>query len=452
MNEVINIVPFTQPIVPFIQPVCGEVYLPGSKSITNRALLLAALNSETIVLQNALFSEDTLIMVRALQKLGFSIQTDALKRTIRVQGQGGKIPSTTATINVGNAGTAARFLVALLSLKEGGEYKLDGTESMRKRPMHPLLAALERVGAVEVHYHGEFGHFPFTLKTKGLKSGVVHIDASESGQFLSALLMIGPLVRGEFIINVSGEIVSKPFIKLTLAMMREFGAVLPTIEQRGYRYVFSEYNGYYFTEKSYLIEADATAASYFLALPLVVGGQITLQGLSADQMKQGDIDFSYIVEKIGLTIRKTPTYWSVERAKNPSMQVAETDFNDISDTFLTLAAIAPLLKTPTSVKGIAHTRLQETDRPFAVATELKKLGQIIQRTSDSILIKPQRLQPAIIETYNDHRMAMSFGILGCFDLFQNGNSWLSIHNPRCCSKTFPNFFDVLDKLRIESIK
>jgi len=447
-----NIVPFTQPILPFTQPVYGEVHLPGSKSITNRALLLAALNSEITVLQNALFSEDTLIMVEALQKLGFSIQINLSEKTISIQGKGGRIPSSTGTINVGNAGTVARFLVALLSLKEGGEYRLDGSESMRKRPINPLLTALESIGAIEVHYHGEFGHFPFTLKTKGLKSGIVKIDASESGQFLSALLMVGPLVPGGFIVDVSGEIVSKPFITMTLAMINEFGGMLPQVEQRGYRYIFNGHNGYHFREKYYLIEPDATAASYFLVLPLVVGGQITLHGLSRGPMKQGDIDFSYIVEKIGLIVRKTQKFWFVERAKKPLMQVPETDFNDISDTFLTLTAIAPLLRTPTYIKGITHTRLQETDRPSAVATELKKLGQIIKQTSDAILIRPQLLQSGVIETYKDHRMAMSFGILGCFDLFENGKSWMSIHNPHCCSKTFPNFFDVLDKLRMRSVK
>lgn len=452
MSSVINIVPFIQPILPFTQPVCGEVYLPGSKSITNRALLLAALNSGVTVLQNALFSEDTMIMVEALQKLGFFIQINPSERSISVRGEGGKIPSSTATIDVGNAGTVARFLVALLSLRKGGEYRLDGSECMRKRPINPLLTALESVGAIEVHYHGEFGYFPFTLKTKGLKPGIVKIDASESGQFLSALLMVAPLIPGGFIVDVSGQIVSKPFITMTLAMINEFGAMLPKIEQMGYRYIFNNPNGYHFTKKTYLIEPDATAASYFLALPLVVGGQITLYGLSMDPMKQGDIDFSYIVEKIGLTIRKTQKFWFVERAKKPLMQVAETDFNDISDTFLTLAAIAPLLKTPTYVKGIAHTRLQETDRPFAVAAELKRLGQVIEQTNDSILIRPHPLHPGVVETYGDHRMAMSFGILGCFDLFENGKSWLSIYNPYCCSKTFPNFFDVLDKLRVESIK
>lgn len=451
-SELLNIVPFTLPIQPFTHPVCGEVHLPGSKSITNRALVLAALSPNRIILENALFSEDTLVMVKALQDLGFSIQTNFSETVIDIQGEGGWIPSSSATIDVGSAGTVARFLVAFLSLKKGGEYRLDGSESMRKRPMKPLLDALEKIGAIKVYYHEQEGHFPFTIKTRGLESGVIEVDASQSGQFLSALLMIGSLVPGELIIRTTGNIVSKSFVRMTLSMISEFGGKMPEFEWGSRGYVFRSSRGYDFKNRNYLIEPDATAASYFLALPLVVGGQLTLHGLTIDSTKQNDINFSYIVEKLGLNIQKTDQYWYIEKVKKPRINITDTDFSEISDTFLTLAAIAPLLGDPISIRGIAHTQWQETDRMYAVATELMKLGQLVDRTRDALLIRPQSLRPSSIETYEDHRMAMSFAILGCFDLFETGESWLSIDNPYCCSKTFPGFFDTLDKLRTFSTR
>lgn len=438
-------------IRPFTQPVSGEVHLPGSKSITNRALILAALSEESIVLQNALFSDDSIIMIEALQKLGFSIQTNPFQNTINIQGQGGEIPNSTATLNVGNAGTAARFLTAFLCLKEGGVYKLDGDVAMRRRPMSGLLDALEAHGATDIEYHGKPGHFPFTLKTKGYSQKGISVDASLSGQILSALLMVAPAIKKPFYVDLQKDTVSKPFIEMTLKMMEEFGGELPKLEQGGHRYAFKgTSSGYTYRQPSYTIEPDATAASYFMALPLILGGHITIHGLSSAPMKQGDIRFGYVLEPVGLNIKKLNHFWHIERVEDPLMRVPETDFNDISDTFLTLAAIAPLMKAPTLIKGIAHTRMQETDRPFAMAMELQKLGQIVDQTEDSILIKPQPLRAGTIDPYGDHRLAMSLAILGCYDLRGNGTPWLRISNPECCAKTFPNFFEVLEALREES--
>lgn len=401
----ISPLPPSLPIVPFTRPVRGSVTLPGSKSITNRALILAALGAKTVTLRGALFSRDTRIMVAALRQLGFKVETDENALTIRIEGCDGEIPVREAKLDIGNAGTAARFLTAFVCLRPDGVYHFDGDEAMRRRPIGALLEALESQGA-QASAHS----FPFTLKTAGLPGGQVLLDASESSQMLSALLMVAPHAKTPLTVKLKNEAGSKPFVTMTEAMLQQF-AKSPTV---------------------YDIEGDASAGSYFLALPLVTGGQLNFTNYGGPL--QGDMKFRDVAAAIGST-RRGVAY----------------DFREFSDTFLTLAAIAPLLDRPTLITGIAHTRKQETDRVAGMARELRKLGQTVDESSDSLVIHPEPLVPGVeIETYHDHRFAMSFGILGCHDLLKNGQPWLTIKDPACCAKTFPAFFDLLAGLRAGS--
>lgn len=414
------VLPPLLPIQPFTQPVRGRVTLPGSKSITNRALILAALGTQIVTLRGALFSRDTRIMIAALRQLGFAVEYDESALTITIAGRGGEIPAREARIEVGNAGTAARFLTAFVCLRPDGVYHFDGDEAMRRRPIGALLEALESQGA-----KADSRSFPFTLRTAGLPGGQVELDASESSQLLSALLMVAPRAKSPLTVTLKGTTVSKPFVEMTSRMVTQFAA----------------------QPVDYPIEGDATAASYFATLAAVTRGLINIDGLNLrPDALQGDAEFCRLLAGTGLIALDSQTI-----AAGTTHRGVQTDFNAFSDTFLSLAAIAPLLSGPTKIAGIAHTRKQETDRVAGMARELKKLGQHVIETEDALEIHPRPLVPGVeIETYHDHRFAMSFGILGSFDLLKNGKPWLSIKDPACCSKTFPHFFDVLAGLRAAS--
>jgi 3-phosphoshikimate 1-carboxyvinyltransferase len=416
--------PPSLPIQPFTRPVGGSVRLPGSKSITNRALVLAALSDRSVTLRGALFSRDTDIMVAALRLLGFAVQTDEAALTITVTGRSGEIPAREARIDVGNAGTAARFLTALVCLRPDGAYHFDGDDAMRRRPIGALLEALESQGA-----RASAPSFPFTLRTAGLPGGTVELDASESSQMLSALLMVAPHARSPLTVKLKGAAGSKPFVAMTEQMVEIFGRK--------------------WTTPDYQIEPDATAASYFLALPYVTGGSIFIHDLpEPGDGLQGDTEFVNLLERIGGRVSAFDNDVEVVVAPGGKLRGVHQDFRKFSDTFLTLAAISPLLDGSTRITGIAHTRKQETDRVAGMARELTKLGQHVIETEDALEIHPRPLTPGVeIETYHDHRFAMSFGILGGHDLLGNGRPWLTIKDPACCAKTFPHFFDVLAGLR-----
>ncbi|MEO0796330.1 MAG: 3-phosphoshikimate 1-carboxyvinyltransferase [Verrucomicrobiota bacterium] len=439
-------------IEPFSKPVAGSVTLPGSKSITNRALILAALSKESLTLEAALFSDDTKIMAAALRAVGVTVSEDEPGKTLFIKGCGGEIPHAEAEIYVGNAGTAARFLTAMLCLRKGGTFKMDGSEAMRKRPMRGLLDALVKLGATDVEYHGREGFFPFTLKTKGIPGGNLSVDASASSQILSALLMVAPLAQAPLTLTLAGETVSHPFIGMTLAMMDQFG-IQPKADSDTGPFYFEASPGYYFPRPAYVVEPDATAASYYAILPWVVGGSLALERCYGIGL-QGDIRFIDVLGKLGAFFNMDGNNLIAEFKERKTGGITE-NFNPISDTFLTLAAITPLLDGPTTISGIAHTRHQETDRINAMATELRKLGQKVDETDDSMTVYPDRealiaktqYSPVTIHTYEDHRVAMSFGIAGSFDLHGDGRPWIALHDPGCCAKTFPNFFDVLASLR-----
>ena len=447
-----------QSIQPFRAPIQGSAQLPGSKSITNRALILAALAEGSTTLEGALFSRDTQIMLNALQELGFDFTADSENHTIRIAGSGGRIPKQTAKIDVGNAGTAARFLTAFLALEEKGSYTLDGDPAMRKRPMAGLLVALESLGAASFEFHEQPGFFPFTMHTQGFKGGCVSVDASASSQILSALLIAAS--AGPSSIQLIAPRVRPAYVAITLALRESFGATPTQADEVGAYFLAPEpYQAP--SNNTFLIEPDISAASYFLALVALHGGTLHIPNLGL-QSVQGDARFVETLQPHGLEVQKLASQWTVTKASSKPVHASERtlNFEHFSDTFLTYAALAPLLGKPVTITGIGHTRHQETDRIAGMAKELKKLGQGIEETNDSLTIIPDlealrsRAQAARtqksnlkIETYEDHRFAMSFAILGTYDLLEDGAPWLSIENPNCCGKTFPNFFETLNSLR-----
>ena len=458
-------------VKPFTRPVRGDVTLPGSKSLTNRALLLAALCQNKVTLTGALFSEDTHLMTEALKELGFAVNTNPEAHTIEVSGQTNGFKSEKPVdIFVGLAGTAARFLTALCAAAPRGVYRIDGIPQMRKRPMKGLIDALRTLGA-DIRCTGVEGFFPLEIHARGLRGGAVSIHASESSQMYSALLMVAPLADTEVKISLIGS-VRQPFVDMTKFLMMEFGQA---IGPSGDNQPTGVTPGSYQFDCDYPIEPDATAASYFEALPLIGGVELYIPGLSGVGLGlQGDSRFLEIVEMIGA--RVSPRY--AENLPSGMRLSLGTDisftplaqrngvtqnFNEFSDTFLTLAAIAPLLSGKTTITGIAHSRKQETDRVSGMVKELRKLlgdenvdehadGDGLTITPNLSAMKERAAKGLIeIETYGDHRFAMSFAILGCHDLHGNGQPWLSIKDPACCAKTFPNFFELLETKRKESL-
>jgi 3-phosphoshikimate 1-carboxyvinyltransferase len=442
------------PITPFTRPARGEVVLPGSKSLTNRALLLAALCDEPVTLTGALFSEDTQLMGAALRALGFDVSEDAVRHEIRVAGRGGEVPAAQADLFVGLAGTAARFLTALCAAAPRGVFRLDGVPQMRQRPMKPLLDALRALGA-DIRCPGVEGFFPLEVHARGLDGGAVELDASESSQLLSALLMVAPLARGDVHVTLRGS-VRWSYVDMSAQVMQAFTPEQASLVARRDAQSFTvtaRPRPYRLTGGVYAIEPDASAASYFLALPLVTGGRISLLGAQdAGRGLQGDTAFADVVRVIGASVTATAEGLDVSFARGGARTGLERNFKPISDTFLTLAAISPLLQGTTRISGIAHTRKQETDRVAGMARELTRLGQRVVETEDALEIHPQPLRAGeTIETYHDHRFAMSFGVLGCHDRHGDGRPWLTISNPACCAKTFPHFFELLEALRQKSL-
>lgn len=438
-------------IKPFSKPCNARVEIPGSKSISNRALILSSMCHAEVELNGLLVSEDVDLMRKALTTLGFTIQQDG--NSYKILGTGGIIPKKECLVNVGNAGTIARFLTCFLASQKNGIYSMDGTEAMRKRPMLELMNCLSSLGAV-VEYQKDYGCFPFRFRTNGFKSNKIIIDATKSGQNISGILMQCPLLQSDCEITFSDGTVSLPFVKMTLEMMRSFTETNHLDYSLSESRIILKNASYKKSSFTYDIEPDATAASYFITLPQVVGGICEISGMHG-QMLQGDIAFSHVLNSLGANLDFDIN--GISSKSTGKLTGGTFDFVDISDTFLTLAAISPLLNGSLQIYGIEHTRKQETDRVSAMSKELIKLGQDVEEHIDRLIIHPNlnklrtlAMDGVEINTYNDHRFAMSFAILGCFDLFGDGRSWLKINNPGCCAKTFPLFFNCLDSVRTDS--
>ena len=418
-------------IKPISHPLNATVRVPGSKSLTNRALLIASLANGTTHLTNALFSDDSCYFAKALQTLGFDVQLDEANHEMIVTGLGGKIPATKAELFIGNAGTAARFLSAFLTLGNG-KYILDGEPRMRERPIGDLLDALNQLG---IEMEATNNCPPVEIFARGLPGGKTKIAGDISSQFLSALLMVAPYAKSEIEVTLSTELNSKPYVDMTIAIMKDFGI---EIERRDYSQ-FTIHPASYLPITNYPIESDASAASYFFAAPAICGGTVKVENISRESI-QGDIAFLDVLQQMGCAIQETDNCLLVTGTSD--LHGIDVDMRDIPDTAQTLAVVAPFASSPTRIRGIASARVKETDRVSATCTELKRLGIQVEEHEDGMTIYPcQTFKPADIQTYNDHRMAMAFSLIG---LRFNG---VSIENPSCVSKTFPNYFEVLETLR-----
>lgn len=427
-------------IEPISHPLNATVRVPGSKSLTNRALLIAALANGTTRLTNALFSDDSQHFAKALQTLGFDVQLDETNSEITVTGLGGKIPSTKAELFIGNAGTAARFLSAFLTLGNG-EYILDGEPRMRERPIGDLVDALNQLGVeitpLSTRERDGVREIcpPVEIFAKGLHGGKTKIAGNISSQFLSALLMVAPYAQSPIEIELTTDLNSKPYVDMTISIMKDFGV---EIERDEYSR-FTVHPSSYSPIVDYHIESDASAASYFFAAPAICGGTVKVENISRKSI-QGDIAFLDVLQRMGCTVTEADDSITVHCLS--SIVGVDVDMRDIPDTAQTLAIIAPFASSPTRIRGIASARVKETDRVSATCTELKRLGVSVDEHEDGMTIHPvEKMRPALVQTYNDHRMAMSFALIGLrFD-------GVTIENPSCVSKTFPDYFEVLETLR-----
>ncbi|CAN5249503.1 3-phosphoshikimate 1-carboxyvinyltransferase [soil metagenome] len=417
-------------ITPLERPVDATVRVPGSKSVTNRALMVAALADGPSTIHNPLMSDDSYWLMDALVRLGFSVRADQAEGIITIRGQKGIIPERDVDLFVGNAGTVARFLPPALALGEG-PYRVDGVPRMRERPVEDLVEAMRRLGA-EVGYAGEEGRFPLILGGGGLRGGAAKVRGSKSSQFLSGLLMAAPYAAEEVVLEVEGELVSRPYVGITLEVMREFEVEVGEDYGR-----FAVSPGSY-KACDYAIEPDASGASYFMAAAAVTGGRVEIPGLGSASM-QGDMRFTEVLEEMGCDVRMRADSVAVRGPEQ--LRGIEVDMNAFSDTMMTLAAIVPFATGPTTIENVEHVRHQETDRISAVATELTRLGIRVEERRDGLRIEPGVVHPALVRTYGDHRLAMAFAVTG---LVTPG---IRIQDPGCVTKTFPDYFKSLDTLR-----
>jgi len=429
------------PAVLCVQPIAaarGEMRLPGSKSMSNRALLLAALAQGTTTLSGLLDADDTRVMIAALQALGVDIAREGA--VAHVTGCGGRFPVTTAQLHMGNAGTAMRSLAAALAFA-GGHYCLDGVARMRERPIGDLVEALNAMGA-RITYLGVPGYPPLQIEAAAAAPSdpeipVVRVRGNVSSQFLSGLLMAAPArapVQG-IEVAVEGELISQPYVAMTVAMMKAFGA---RITGSGGRYHVEP--GNYVSPRSYAIEGDASGASYFLALGAIAGGPVRVSGVGRGSL-QGDLQFTGVLAAMGAHV-EVGDDWVQVRAPAGRLRAIETDATAIPDAAMTAAVLALFADGTTRINGIGSWRVKETDRIAAMATEISKLGAEVRSGSDWIAVTaPGHAREAWIDTYDDHRMAMCLALAAALGVP------VHIRDPRCVSKTFPDFFDELERLR-----
>ena len=411
-----------------------EIKVPGSKSITNRALMLAALSNGICRLEGVLFSDDSRAFLSCLIELGFDVKIQEEIKVVTIHGLGGVIPNKNAKINVRSAGTAARFLPAMLAFA-GGNYVLDSSEQMKRRPMKPLIELLRSIG-VTVNCFEEEGHFPFEIHSSGINSNEIEMDTTVSSQFASALLMAGVMLPEGLNIKMTGSRTKGAYIKLTLSMMKQFG--IEVIQNDNKCYV--PHNSSYKLSQ-YKVEPDVSGACYFYAMSALFGIKVIVNDVHSDSI-QGDIKFLDVLKKLRCSIEDTNKGICVSNNKNGVYPGIVVDMNDFSDQTMTLSVLAPFATSKTIIKNIGHIRFQETDRIAAIVNELTKLGVKCEESDEynGIIIEPGSITPAAIETYNDHRMAMAFTLVG---LKVPG---IVINNHKCCCKTFENYFDIIDQL------
>lgn len=410
-------------------PVDATVRVPGSKSVTNRALILAALADGASTIRNPLFSDDSYWLMDALARLGFDLHADQPGNHAQLTGQRGIIPRSQIEVYVGLAGTVARFLPPVLALGEG-PYRLDGVPRMRERPIEDLVDAMRRLGA-GVEYGEEHGRLPLIIQGGGIRGGESAITGGKSSQFLSGLLMAAPYAE-KTVTLVPDRSLRRPYVRITLDVMRAFGIEVEEDDRGCYTVAPSHYRA-----TDYQVEPDASAASYFMAAAAVTGGRVRIPGLGSGST-QGDMRFTEVLREMGCDVEMASDY--VEVRGPDRLRGVEVDMSEFSDTMITLSAIAPFAEGPTHIINIEHTRHQETDRISAVATELGRMGVVVREECDGLYITPGPVRPASVRTYGDHRIAMAFAVSG---LVAPG---IWIRDPGCVAKTFPRYFEVLESL------
>ncbi len=429
MPDVLSIIPFDGPVDAVVTP-------PGSKSITNRALIIAALAGGQSVLRGALLADDTQAMIDCVEALGAHVDRDVDGSTFTVTGIGGDLARAGSIFHVRQSGTTARFMAAVLALGSQS-FQLDADDAMRRRPMNDALSALENLG-VTISAKGEPGFLPVEISGPPTLVGsmpTVVIDGSTSSQFTSGLLIAAPCMQEGLRIELRGDVVSRPYLDMTVSVMNAFGAEVLMPDDR--TFVVSP-GGYQST--NYQIEPDASAASYFFALAAICGGSVRVEGLHRDSL-QGDVRFVDVLGTMGANVVFESNAITVTGAP---LHGVNADFSQISDTAQTIAAVAVFADSPTTITGIGFIRRKETDRIAAVVAELQRLGIEATEDSDGFTVNPGPTKDAIIETYDDHRMAMSMALIGY------KRSGVTISDPRCVAKTFPNYFDQMDRLRTGS--
>ncbi|NKC18569.1 3-phosphoshikimate 1-carboxyvinyltransferase [Pseudoalteromonas sp. S4498] len=415
-----------------ITKVGGSVTLPGSKSLSNRILLLAALCEGTTKVTNLLDSDDIRHMLGALSQLGVEVTLEDDNTVALVKGNGGNFISPVEPLFLGNAGTAYRPLTAVLAAISG-DYELIGEPRMEERPIGHLVDAMQTLGA-DIQYLKNKDYPPLKIAGKQLAGGEVEIDGSISSQFLTALLMAAPLFSGDTNIAIKGELVSKPYIDITIGVMAHFGV---HVENHDYQRFVVKAGQQYQSPGTLMVEGDASSASYFIAAAAIAGGEIEIKGVGK-QSVQGDIGFAQVMEQVGANID-----WHDERivVRKGELNGVDIDANAIPDAAMTLATVALFAKGKTAIRNIYNWRVKETDRLAAMATELKKVGAEVVEGHDFIEVTPPaNFNFTDVDTYNDHRIAM------CFSMVAVGGQAITINDPKCTAKTFPTYFSVLESI------
>ena len=423
---------------PVDRPLDAVVTVPGSKSITNRALIVAALADGTSILSNLLLADDTRLMIGALTSLGIGITVDEDECLAEVSGCRGLIPASEGTLDCGNAGTVMRFCTALVSLGQG-RFELDGAERMRQRPIGELVDVLQSLGA-GVEFLDRQGYPPLAVHAKGLRGGHIEFRSPPSSQFVSAVLLVAPYAARDVLVDVTGNVTSEPYLRLTTSVMDAFGvSVIEQFRKGEAKFIVSAPQRYGAT--TYAIEPDASNSTYFLAAPAIAGGRVSVEGLGTAS-QQGDTRFVDVLERMGCLVERETDRLTVYGPENDApLHGIDIDLNDMPDTVQTLAVLALFADGPTTIRNVANLRVKETDRLAALQKELTKLGAEVDELPDGLTIRPPKVvTPAAIDTYDDHRMAMSFVLAG---LRVDG---VHIRNPGCCAKTFPDFFQRFEGL------